>query len=69
MERTPVTSSMIRAVGYDPETRSLEIEFSKGGAWLYSEFSSEENEAFMASGSFGKFFLARIKGKYPETKL
>jgi len=70
MERTPVTSTMIRAVGYDSETKSLEIEFNKGGAtWLYSEVPTEEHEAMMKADSVGKFFLARIKDKYPATKL
>ena len=69
MERAPVSSSMIRSIGYDPDTRSLEIEFIKGGSvWLYSEFPPEEYEALQGADSAGKFFLSRIKGKYPETK-
>ena len=69
MERTPVTSTMIRAVGYDAETKSLEIEFNKGGAiWLYSEVPAEEHDALMKADSLGKYFLSRIKDKYPATK-
>lgn len=70
IERTPVSSSMIRSMGYDHETRSLELEFSKNGVvWVYSEFPPEEYEALQSADSVGKFFLARIKGRYPETKI
>lgn len=34
MNRVPVSSSNLRAVGYDPNTRTLEVEFLNGG--LYS---------------------------------
>lgn len=70
MERTPVSSSMIRSFGYDADTTSLEIEFIKGGSvWLYSEFPPEQYEAMQGAESVGKFFLSQIKGKYPETKI
>lgn len=70
MDREQVTSTMIRSIGYEPETQSLEIEFAKGGAcYLYSEFPEDEYAAFKSADSFGKFFLARIKDRYPTTKL
>lgn len=69
MERVTVSSSMIRSIGYDPETLTLEIEFIKGGSvWLYSEFPPEQFEALQGAESVGKFFISQIKGKYPETK-
>lgn len=70
MERTPVSSSMIRSIGYDVDTTSLEIEFIKGGSvWLYSEFPPEQYKALQGAESVGKFFLSYIKSKYPETKI
>ena len=69
MEREAVNSSMIRSVGYDAEARTLEVEFNKGGAvWQYFEFPPDAYESFRA-GSLGKYFLANIKGRYPEAKL
>jgi hypothetical protein len=70
MEREAVDSSMIRSVQYDPESKTLEVEFNKGGAvWQYSELPPEEYGAFRAAGSLGKYFLANIKGRYPEARV
>lgn len=65
MEREAVSSSMIRSIGYDAESSTLEIEFNSGAVWQYFEFPPEQYEAFRA-GSLGKFFHANIKGRYPE---
>ncbi len=67
MERKPVTSSMIREVGYEDAT--LEIDFHKGGTYQYSGVPQEEYDSLMSADSCGKYFLANIKDKYPTTKL
>ena len=36
MDRTPVQSSNIRSVGYDPASRTLEVEFHSSGLYQYS---------------------------------
>ena len=69
MERTPVTSSDINAIGYDPETQTLEVEFVKGGVYQYTSVPSSEHEAIMNADSKGKYLNANIKGRYPYTKL
>jgi KTSC domain len=33
MERQPVSSSNLKSVGYDPRSRTLEIEFHNGGVY------------------------------------
>ena len=35
MERTRVSSSNIRAIGYDPQSQALELEFLNGGIYQY----------------------------------
>lgn len=35
MNRTPVSSTNLSAVGYDPDTQTLEIEFLNGGLYRY----------------------------------
>lgn len=35
MDRTPVKSSNVRAIGYDPETQVMEVEFSNGSIYRY----------------------------------
>jgi hypothetical protein len=35
MLRTPVSSSALRSVGYDPQTQTLEIEFNSAEVYQY----------------------------------
>ena len=42
MNRTPVSSSNLASVGYDPENRILEIEFHGGS--IYQYFSVPESK-------------------------
>ena len=60
---TPVNSSQIRAIGYDPQTRTLAVTFTRGeGAiYHYSEVSPETHEAFIGAESIGNYFGAHIK--------
>jgi len=69
MERTPVTSSNIRAIGYDMETQILEVEFNNGSVYQYHGVPVNEHEAIMNAESKGKYFNANIKNNYTFTKL
>ncbi len=70
MNRTPVSSSNLQAVGYDPATRTLEIEFLNGGLYSYSGVPASVHASLMAASSHGSYFDSNIKkGGYPYTKL
>ena len=69
MERIPVSSSMIRSIGYDAESQILEIEFCKGGVYQYSEVPQAEYDSLMATDSHGKYFLGNIKERYATAKM
>lgn len=69
MIRTPVSSSNLRAVGYDAASRMLEIEFHTGGLYRYSGVSEATHRALMTAASHGSYFAANIKNVYPYTKL
>lgn len=64
MERTPVSSSNIRSIGYDPDTSTLEIEFNNGRIYQYFAVPQGEFDALMSAGSHGTYLNANIKGKY-----
>ena len=64
MEREPVSSSNIAAVGYDADTATLEVEFLKSGIYQYYNVPEFLYEQMMAAGSVGKFFNAEIKHAY-----
>lgn len=64
MLRTPVSSTSIRAIGYDKITGTLEIEFIGGQVYQYLEVPEDEYVSFMAAGSKGKHFHSNIKDSY-----
>ena len=69
MERIPVTSSNLRAVGYDPNSQTLEIEFNAGTVYQYANVPPGEHEGLMNADSKGTYLNANIKGRYSYTKL
>ncbi|NJK45260.1 MAG: KTSC domain-containing protein [Pleurocapsa sp. SU_196_0] len=68
MTRKAVTSSNLRSVGYDPATRTLEIEF-KNGVYQYADVPLEEYEALMAAGSHGSYFIQNIRDAYSVSRI
>ena len=70
MHRTPVSSSNLRAIGYEPDTRTLEVEFLNGGLYSYSGVPASAHTGLMSASSHGSYFDANIKnGGYPYKKL
>ena len=69
MERTPVSSSNISSIGYDPDSSMLEVEFNNGAVYSYSGVPPGEYEGFMNADSKGKYLHANIKNLYPCEKL
>jgi len=69
MERIPVSSSNIYAIGYDADSQALEVEFTNGAVYSYSGVPSGEFEGFMSADSKGKYLHANIKSRYSFMKL
>jgi hypothetical protein len=69
MNRIPVSSIDLHSVGYDPETKVLEIEFHSGGIYQYSNVPETIFEQLMSAPSHGKFFHAQIKNIYPYRRI
>lgn len=71
IELKPVTSSQIKAIGYDPATKTLACVFARGPGHVYhySDVSPEQHAAFVDAESigthFGKHFKARPFKKFP----
>jgi hypothetical protein len=61
MERTPVSSSNLRSVGYDSGEETLEIEFHSGGIYQYYEVPIHRYEGLMSASSKGSYFDTYIK--------
>lgn len=72
---TPVQSSQLHAVGFDPVTGTLAIQFKNSAGpssvYHYSNFSQEAFDNFKSAESLGRYFGTNIKGNpdYPHTKI
>jgi len=64
MDRTPVRSSNIRAVGYDLASRTLEVEFQSRGVYQYSSVPENVYQGLMRAASKGSYFHDHIKDRY-----
>ncbi|MDH7514679.1 MAG: KTSC domain-containing protein [Bacteroidota bacterium] len=69
MNRRPVRSSNIRSVGYDPASRTLEVEFNSGGVYQYSGVPETVYQDFMRAASKGSYFHNHIKGRYSNRQV
>ena len=69
MERKRINSSKIRAVGYDPKSQTLEVEFSDGRLLAYSGVSPEVHRQLMAAPSATSFFEDKIDENYSSKRL
>lgn len=69
MERKPVSSSNIAAIGYDQAAQILEVEFLNHSVYQYFNVPQLVYEACMAAGSHGTYFNAHIKQQYQFQKV
>lgn len=65
----PVTSSQLKSIGYDAETKTLYVEFLKGIVYRYNEVPEETYDAFVVAESSGKFFGEFIKGVFEYERI
>jgi hypothetical protein len=69
MDRVPVQSSNLRAVGYDAALLLLEVEFQSGSVYAYRRVPPQVYEALLKASSKGSYFTAHIRTVYPSERL
>jgi len=69
IEKVPVTSSNIEAIGYDEETQTLRIWFKVGTVYDYEKVELRIFVIMQTAPSVGNYFANNIKGKYSFKKL
>lgn len=82
MQRTPVTSRLLTGIGYDPATKTLQVEFPRRqkeaarAVYNYHDVSQEQFDALMGKGkapeekhSIGSHFLTHIKPNHKFTRI
>ncbi len=63
MDYEPVESTMIEAVGYDPEQRQLGVRFKRGATYVYDDIDPEEHQALLGADSVGRHFQTLCGGR------
>ena len=70
MERQHVSSSNLKSVGYDPISRTLEIEFLNDGIYQYFGVPESVYQGLISASSHGQYFDSHIKkGGYSYRKI
>jgi hypothetical protein len=64
MDRVSVNSTMLRSVGYDATTRTLQVEFNSGVIYQYYDVPAEVYERLIAADSHGRYFNAHVRDQY-----
>jgi len=64
MIHTPVSSSNLASVGYDPTSRTLEVAFHGGTLYSYSSVPESVYRSLMSASSHGHYFAANVKNVY-----
>ena len=64
MIRTPVNSSNLVSVGYDPISKTLEIEFIRSSVYQYFNVPEGLHLGLMRASSKGRYFRANIRDIY-----
>ena len=60
----PLSSSNIRGIDYDAESKTLTVHFISGSAYKYKGVPQDVAEDFENAGSPGQFFAANVKDVY-----
>jgi hypothetical protein len=69
MRLETVESSMVHAVGYDDATQELEVVFTSGTVFRYTEVPRNVYDDLLAADSKGQFMRANVIGCYPEYRV
>lgn len=69
MERIPVQSSNLLAIGYDPSTETLEVEFLDSSVYEYRNVPQVVYDQLMGASSLGSYFNREISRNYPYSKI
>ena len=69
MDMTPVESSNVESVGYDPGTAEMHVRFKDGGLYRYEGVHQETYDELMAAESVGTYLHQTVKGQHAHERL
>jgi KTSC domain len=69
VHRTPVDSTSVKSVGYDPDTGTLQVEFVHGGVYEYLGVPEKVHRELLEAESIGAYFTQYVRDRYFTRKL
>jgi hypothetical protein len=69
MEMKRVSAGKLRAIGYDPGSRTLQVEFDDGKVLQYGGVPNETFRRLSASGSMWSYFRDNIEENFSEKRI
>lgn len=60
---TPVTSSAVSALGYEPASKTLHVQFSNGRLHEFPNIEPDEYQRFLHADSIGRHFNQHFRGR------
>lgn len=66
MQLDPVESSMLAAIGYDPDLKALVVLFNSGKAYQYRDVPPEVYQGLVTASSKGRYMLDHVIDHYPH---
>ena len=66
MQLDPVESSMLAAIGYDPDLKALVVLFNSGKAYQYRGVPPEIYQDLTVASSKGRYMLDHVIDHYPH---
>ena len=64
MQMIRVSSSAISAIGYDPASRQMKIQFQQGHTYSFCRVPQSVFDGLLHAGSKGSFYDRNIRGRY-----
>jgi len=65
----PIESRLLAAAAYVATRRSLYLRFTSGEVYRYYTFPADQYQEFLDAESKGRYFLSRIRNRFPYQKL
>ena len=69
MKMHPVESSGIKAIGHDPATNTMRVQFNGGRTYEYSGVTAEHHKALISADSIGGHFSRHVRDKFEHTRI
>lgn len=69
MNLVPVTSSNVQAIGYDPASRMLLVQFKGGATYSHQDVSPQDHAALLGAKSIGSHYHQHFKDRLGVKKV